>query len=69
MVPIRRIASALTVVVVIMSAAWQALAAAGAPSATITITHDIGGIGIGWHEGKGKLALSCQRQTRPPQAF
>lgn len=57
MEPIRRIASALTVVVVVMSAAWHAVAANGEPSATITMSHDSGGIGIGWHTGKGKLAL------------
>jgi outer membrane protein OmpA-like peptidoglycan-associated protein len=55
---IRRIASALTVVVIVMSAAWQAVAADGAPSAAITMSHDSGGIGIGWHTGDGKLALN-----------
>ena len=54
---IRRVASALTVVVIVMSAAWQAVAADGAPSATIKMSHDSGGIGIGWHTGDGKLAL------------
>lgn len=54
---IRRIASALTVIVVVMSAAWQAVAADGVPSATITMSHDSGGIGIGWHTGDGKLAF------------
>ncbi len=54
---IRAIASALTGVVVMMSAVWPAVAADGEPSATITMTHDSSGIGIGWHSGEGKLTL------------
>lgn len=54
---IRKIASALTIVVVVMSSTWQAVAADGTPSATITMSHESGGIGIGWHTGNGKLTL------------
>jgi outer membrane protein OmpA-like peptidoglycan-associated protein len=54
---IRRIASVWTVVVVVVFANLQAVAADGVPSATITMSHDSGGIGIGWHTGGGKLAL------------
>lgn len=60
--PIRRLVSGLTVFVVVMSAAWHAVAANGEPSATITMSHDSGGIGIGWHTGNGKLALKDGRE-------
>jgi outer membrane protein OmpA-like peptidoglycan-associated protein len=58
MIQIRAIASAIGFAAIMMTGVGPATAADEKQNATLTMSHDSAGIGIGWHSGEGKLTLA-----------